>query len=118
MSYKFKPKNHTVEVEFEGGTENLKFNLECTAETNEYIRSCAPKLRKTGEAIGKQEKTTADAIALGCEIIEHLLGDGACEKLFAIYSKTFDTIFEICIYLMDICKRENEKRFEELKLKK
>lgn len=97
MDYKFQFVNYDVEVEVGNNT----FVLSCTAETGDYMKKVGKSFTELAIAINDGEKTTADAIAYGTEVVDHLLGVGATEKIFAGRKKKVDDFSDLCLFLMN-----------------
>lgn len=107
---KFEFTQYDVDVEINGHT----FRFDCSSETGDYMKNCASALRGLAAAIGRGEKTTADAFAFGEKMLDTLLGEGAAEKCFEGRKKRVSDITDICVWLMRIAatyQKEHEKRY-------
>lgn len=95
---KFEFTNYVVDVDINNHT----FQLDCSSETGDYLKRSAVTLREIAEAMGRGEKTAADAFAFGEEMLDTLLGAGATEKCFEGRKKRVSDILDMCLWLTQI----------------
>lgn len=100
--------NHNVEVSIAG--EN--FVMDCSIETGDYLQQVARNLREIAEEIKNKTKTADDAVAYGVEVVDHLLGNGAADKIFKNRKKNLDDMSDLCLFLTQIGVEYQQKRRE------
>lgn len=105
-TYKFEFTDYNVDVEINGHT----FKMDCSSEIGDYLKKSASEIREIAEAINSGEKTAADALAFGMEILDTLLGDGAAEKCFEGRKKRTSDIADMCVWLADVSAAFRVKR--------
>lgn len=98
--------NYDVPVEIAGH----EFTLNCSTDTGDYLKGAAANLRKIADQITTGEKTGDDALEYGCEIIDHLLGDGASGQILSGRTSKISDVTDVCMFLTEVAAKFRDER--------
>lgn len=98
--------NYEVEVTLAG----QKFTMDCSTDTGDYLKEVSQKMRELAEAYGNGDKSKDDVCEYGKEVIDHILGDGAADKLLEGRKHLVSDITDICVYLTEIAAQFQKER--------
>lgn len=87
-----------------------EFTMNCSADTGDYLKEVAGKLRTLANEVGSKEKTNADIVAYGEEVIDHLLGAGAAALLLSGRASKVSDTMDICMFLTGVAAKFSEER--------
>lgn len=105
--------NYDVPVEIAGHD----FTMNCSADTGDYIKSAAGKLRELANQVAAGEKNNADIVEYGMGFVDHLLGAGAAEKIMNgrdAKNRTSD-VMDLCRFMTDIAAKFRTERQKSTK---
>lgn len=100
--------NYDVPVEIAGHS----FTLNCSADTGDYIKAAAGKLRELANQVAAGEKNNADIVEYGMGVVDHLLGAGAAEKILEgrdAKNRTSD-VMDLCRFMVEIAAKFRNER--------
>lgn len=103
---KFEFSNYDVEVEIAGQT----FTMDCSSDSGDYFKQIAVDLKKMATEISMGTKTADDAVEYGLKAIDHLLGDGAAEKVFANRKRRLSDVTDVCLFLTETANKFHAER--------
>lgn len=103
---KFEFTNYDVEVEIAGQT----FTMDCSTETGDFFEKLAERLKNLAVEIHNGTKGSDDALQVGLEAIDHILGDGASEKIFAGRKKRMCDVSDVCLFLTETANKFHAER--------
>lgn len=103
---KFEFINYNVDVEIAGHI----FSLECTSETGDFIKETANRLRSLSSEIAAGTARPTDALEYGATVIDRLLGEGACDKIFDGRKRRLDDVSDICMFLTNVAVKFQQER--------
>ncbi len=103
---KFEFVDYNVDLDIAGQS----FTMDCSSETGDYLKGVAAELRSLAAALANGEKTVDDAVNYGTDVIDHLLGDGAADRIFAARKKRMSDIADLCMWLTEVATKFQKER--------
>lgn len=103
---KFEFVDYNVDLDIAGQS----FTMDCSSETGDYLKGVAAELRSLAAALANGEKTVDDAVNHGTDVIDHLLGDGAADRIFAARKKRMSDIADLCMWLTEVATKFQKER--------
>lgn len=96
----FRFHDHSAAVRIDG----QEYRIDLSAETGDFLRGAARRMRELAAEIERGEATSAEAAAYGVSVIDRLLGHGAAEKIFAGRKKSLSDVGDVLGFLIAAAK--------------
>lgn len=98
--------NYNQEINVAG----KKFTMDCSTDTSDYLKEKSQSLLDLSKAISDGTKPRDAAAKEGTEIIDHLLGAGATEKIFEGRNIRISDLMDICVFLAKTVREFNDEK--------
>lgn len=98
--------NYDVPVEIAGH----EFTMNCSTDTGDYLKEVSAELKRLGEQVAKGEKTSKDVLDYGCEVVDHLLGEGSAALVLGNRKSRVSDVMDLCTFLAEVATKFRQER--------
>ena len=92
---KFEFLNYMQETEIAG----IPFTVDCSSRTGDYLKAMSEEIRELTDAVARDEADADAVVNLGTEIINHVLGGDAADRIFGDRERDASDVLDILTFI-------------------
>lgn len=107
---KFTSIDYTQKVEVEG----IEFEMDCSSKTGDFMKANVAQLQNIAAGLPDDLVEEDAVVNFGAEVIDHVLGEGATDKIFGGGERDMTKVIDIVTYLLFVAVEFNKDRIVRL----